>query len=94
MQRQRSKPGVPVVGLDSGTIYVQRGGKSLNEMSFTDTEQAYNTASLTLLSSHLLNTPTDLAIRRSTSTEETDRLFLVNSVGEMIVFSLLRSQMS
>ena len=62
-------------------------------MSFTDTEQAYNTASLTLLSSHLLNTPTDLAIRRSTSTEETDRLFLVNSGnGEMIVFSLLRSQ--
>lgn len=88
-----AKPGVPVVGLDSGTIYVQRGGKSLNEMSFTDTEQAYNTASLTLLSSHLLNTPTDLAIRRSTSTEETDRLFLVNSGnGEMIVFSLLRSQ--
>ena len=88
-----AKQGVPVVGLDSGTIYVQRGGKSLNEMSFTDTEQAYNTASITLLSSHLLNTPTDMAIRRSTSTEEADRLFLVNSGNsELIVFSLLRSQ--
>ena len=62
-------------------------------MSFTDTEQAYNTASITLLSSHLLNTPTDMAIRRSTSTEEADRLFLVNSGNsELIVFSLLRSQ--
>ena len=88
-----AKQGVPVVGLDSGTIYVQRGGKSLNEMSFTDTEQAYNTASITLLSSHLLNTPTDMAIRRSTSTEEADRLFLVNSGNsDLIVFSLLRSQ--
>ena len=91
--RNGIKAGVPVAGLDSGTIYVQRSGKSLNEMSFTDTELAYTTANISLLSSHLLNTPVDMAIRRSTSTEETDRLFVVNSAdGSMSVYSILRSQ--
>ena len=91
--RNGTKPGVPVAGLDSGTIYIQRSGKMLNEMSFTDTEQAYNTANISLLSSHLLNNPVDMAIRRSTSTEETDRLFVVNSGnGSMSCYSILRSQ--
>lgn len=91
--RNGIKQGVPVAGLDSGTIYVQRSGKSLNEMSFTDTELAYTTANISLLSSHLLNVPVDMAIRRSTSTEETDRLFVVNSAdGSISVYSILRSQ--
>lgn len=91
--RNGTKPGVPVAGLDSGTIYIQRSGKMLNEMAFTDTEQAYNTANISLLSSHLLNNPVDMAIRRSTSTEETDRLFVVNSGdGSMSCYSILRSQ--
>ena len=91
--RNGTKSGVPVAGLDSGTIYVQRSGKSLNEMSFTDSELAYTTANISLLSSHLLDVPIDMAMRRSTSTEETDRLFVVNSGdGSISVYSILRSQ--
>lgn len=91
--RNGIRSGIPVAGLDSGTIYCQRSGKSLNELAFTDTEQAYNTANISLLSSHLLNAPSDMALRRSTSTEETDRLFIVNSGdGSMACYSLLRSQ--
>ena len=60
-------------------------------MSFTDTELAYTTANISLLSSHLLDVPVDMAMRRSTSTEETDRLFVVNSGdGSMSVYSILR----
>ena len=91
--RNGIKPGVPVAGLDSGTIFIQRKGKSINEMLFTDSELAYSTSAISMLSGHLLSTPVDLAIRRATSTEETDRLYIVNSGdGSLAVFSILRSQ--
>lgn len=91
--RNGAKEGVPIVGLDSGTLFVQRQGKQLNELLFTDVELAYTTANISLLSGHLLKSPTDMAIRRATSTEEADRLFIVNGTdGSMTCYSLLRAQ--
>ena len=91
--RNGAKIGIPVVGLDSGTLFIQRSGKQLNEMLFTDVELSYTTSNISLLSGHLLKTPVDMAIRRATSTEEADRLFLVNGDdGSMSCFSLLRAQ--
>lgn len=91
--RNGAKIGVPVVGLDSGTLFIQRSGKQLNEMLFTDVELSYTTSNISLLSGHLLKTPVDMAIRRATSTEEADRLFLVNSDdGTISCYSLLRAQ--
>jgi len=91
--RNGAKPGVPVVGLDSGTLFIQRSGKQLNEMLFTDVELSYTTGNISLLSGHLLKTPVDMAIRRATSTEEADRLFLVNGDdGQITAYSLLRAQ--
>lgn len=91
--RHGIKEGVPVAGLDSGTLFIQRKGKSLNELFFTDAELSYTTSTISLLSSHMLETPIDMAIRRATSTEEADRLYIVNSGDSSIaVYSLLRSQ--
>jgi len=91
--RNGTKIGVPVVGLDSGTLFIQRQGKALNELVFTDAELAYTTHAVSLLSSHLLKTPVDMALRRATSTDESDRLFIVNGDdGSISVFSLLRAQ--
>jgi len=91
--RNGSKSDVPIVGVDSGTLFIQRKGKSLNELAFTDTELAYNTSNVSMLSGHLFKTPTDMAIRRATSTDESDRLMIVNGGdGSLTVFSLLRSQ--
>lgn len=91
--RNGCKPSIKPVGLDSGTLFIQRQGKSLNEFVFTDTEAAYITNRISLLSSHLLKTPVDMAIRRATSTDESDQLFIVNADdGTMAAFSMLRSQ--
>mgnify|MGYP005986958393 CR=1 FL=1 len=91
--RNGSRSDVPIVGVDSGTLFIQRKGKSLNELAFTDTELAYNTSNVSMLSGHLFKSPKDMAIRRATSTDESDRLMIVNGDdGSMIVFSLLRSQ--
>ena len=91
--RNGSKEDVPIVGVDSGTLFIQRKGKSLNELAFTDSELAYNTNNVSMLSGHLFKSPIDMAIRRATSTDESDRLMIVNSTdGSLLVFSLLRSQ--
>jgi len=91
--RNGCKPSIKPVGIDSGTLFVQRQGKSLNEFVYTDVEAAYITNRISLLSSHLLKTPVDMAIRRATSTDESDQLYIVNGDdGSIVCYSMLRSQ--
>jgi len=87
------KPGTRVLTLESGSVYIQRQGKSLNDFVFTDTQATYVTNRISLLSGHLLKTPQRIALRRAASTDEADLLMLTNeSDGSMAVFSLMRSQ--
>jgi len=91
--RYGSKPGVPIEDLNGATVFVQRQGKSLISFQYTDSTNSYQSTTLSVLSSHLIKTPTDLAIRRATSTDETDRLFIVNADdGSMTVYSILAVQ--
>jgi hypothetical protein len=92
VSRNGSREGMRVQQLQSGTIYVQRQGKNLNEFLFTDTTQSYISTSISLLSSHLINTPVELALRKSTSTEESDSLLMLNGDGTVTVYSILRQQ--
>lgn len=88
-----AKNNFPVIGLDSGTLFLQRQGKSVNELLFTDTEATYIANNVTLLSGHLVKNPVDMALNRATSTDDTDRLFIVNGDdGTIMNISLLRSQ--
>jgi hypothetical protein len=91
--RNGSQPGIRVQQLESGTLFVQRQGKSLNEMAFTDTQLTYVTSKISLLSGHLLRNPVRMALRRSVATDENDLLLIANSTdGSIAAFSLLRSQ--
>jgi len=88
-----SKPGIRVQNVDGSTIFVQRQGKALQEFTFSDTVNAYASTKISLLSSHLLKTPSELAVRRSTSTDEGDRLMVINDDdGSIACYTLLRSQ--
>jgi len=88
-----SKPGIRVQNVDGSTIFVQRQGKSLQEFVFSDTVNAYVSAKISLLSSHLLKSPSEVAVRRSTATDEGDRLMIVNDDdGSIACYTLLRSQ--
>lgn len=87
------KPGVRVQNVDGATIFLQRQGKALGEFLFSDTVNGYLTNRLSLLSSHLLKTPTHMAVRKSTSTDEGDRLLLINADdGSIACYTLLKSQ--
>jgi hypothetical protein len=93
VSRNGAKPGTRVEALESGSLFVQRQGKALNEFLFSDTQLTYVTQRISLLSGHLLKDPSRMSLRRATSTDEGDLLLLVNSTdGSMAVYSLLRTQ--
>lgn len=93
VSRNGIKPGTRVQSVESGSIYIQRQGKSLNEFVFSDTQLTYITQRISLLSGHLLKGPQRIALRRASSTEEADLLLMTNTTdGSMAAFSIMRSQ--
>jgi hypothetical protein len=76
--RNGSKPGIRVQQLEGGVIFVQRQGKSLSEIAYSDTQLTYVTSKISLLSGHLLKTPKRMALRRAVDTDENDLLLIVN----------------
>jgi hypothetical protein len=91
--RNGSKPGIRVQLLDAGTLFVQRQGKALAEVSFNDTQLTYITSKISLLSGHLLKNPKRMSLRRAVDTDENDLLLIVNGTGgTMTAYSLLRAE--
>ena len=87
------KPGLRVQNVDGATLFIQRQGKAIQEFIFSDTVNAYTSDKISLLSSHLLKSPEEMAVRVATSTDEGDRLMLVNGDdGSIACYTLLRSQ--
>ena len=90
--RRGAKEGIKPVGVESGTLFIQKSGKAIREFSFSDTELSYVSKNISLLSSHLLSTPIDMALRKATSTTEGDMLLIVNTDGTLITYSMLKDQ--
>ena len=91
--RLGAKPGIPIEDLNGATLFIQRQGKSLNAFQYGDSTASYQVQPLSTLSSHLLKTPIDMAARRASSTDESDRIFIVNGEdGSMAVYSILVGQ--
>jgi hypothetical protein len=87
------KPGLRVQNVDGATLFIQRQGKAIQEFIFSDSVNAYTSDKISLLSSHLLKSPEEMAVRVATSTDEGDRLMLINGDdGSIACYTLLRSQ--
>lgn len=86
------RAGTRVHDVEGATHFLQRGGGSLREMLFADTEQAYQTNNVSLLSSHLVRDPVCIGLRRSSGPNDADYEFIVNGDGTMGVFCTLRLQ--
>lgn len=91
--RLGAKAGIPIEDLNGASVFIQRQGKSINAFQFGDTTASYQIQNISALSSHLLKDPVDMAARRAASTDESDRLFVVNATdGSMAVYSILVGQ--
>lgn len=86
------KEGLRVVEVSGAILFIQRFGKALREYLYNDIEQNYSSNNLSLLSSHLIVDPVDMALRKSTSTDEADFVPIVNSDGTLCLLTTLREQ--
>ncbi len=85
-------PGLRWASVEGATMFVQRGGKSVREFVFIDTEQDYQANNVSLLSSHLISVPVDFAQRKATATDEGDLVVACNDDGTAATLSTLRTQ--
>tara|TARA_R110002012_G_scaffold60607_1_gene158610 strand:+ start:380 stop:2338 length:1959 start_codon:yes stop_codon:yes gene_type:complete len=91
--RNGSKEGIRVQQLESGILFIQRQGKALSTINYSDTTLSYQTSKVSLLSGHLLKNPTNMSIRRAVATDENDLLLITNGTdGTICAYSLLQSQ--
>ncbi len=91
--RAGSKQGIRVQQLESGVLFIQRQGKILSEIAYSDTQLTYLTSKISLLSGHLLKNPTRMALRRAVDTDENDLLLITNATdGSIAAYSIMRSQ--
>jgi hypothetical protein len=90
--RRGLQAGVPVVEVDGAQLFVQRLGRALREFIFLDTEGAYRSDILSLLSPHLFRAPVDMTARKGSSRDDADHVLIVDADGDMTAMTTLRSQ--
>jgi hypothetical protein len=83
---------VKPISVDGSTIFIERGGRVVREFVFNDLERSYNASSLSILASHLIQSPVALAVRPSGTVNPTSYVYVVNSDGTIAVLSILRSE--
>jgi len=83
---------IPPSNVDGATLFIDRTGKSVREFLFAYAEDAYSSGTVSLLASHLLNAPVDMASLRGTSSDDANYLYIVNKDGTVAVFNSLRDQ--
>jgi len=103
--KRGARDGIRPVATEGGTFFIQRQGKALREMNFSDTELSYVAQNVSVLASHLIVDPKAMAIRPATDTTEGDLLMIVNGTsttgyrsassglgGKLICFMLNKQQ--
>ena len=80
------------LAFDGATIYVQKTGKSVREFLFSDKESAYVSTPLSLISSHLISSPTQMASVKGAFDRPEQYAFVVNDDGTMAVFHSIRNE--
>ena len=83
---------VPPKNIDGSVIFIDRTGKSIREFLFDYNEDAYTSGTVSLLASHLLNSPVDMDVSRGTANDDANYVYFINSDGTAAVFNSLRSQ--
>ncbi len=83
---------IEVVDVDGSTIFVDRNGKTIYDFVYSFNEDAYVTHDRSVLSSHLIKQPTDMAMLSGTTSEDANWLFIPNSDGSVTILNTLRDQ--
>tara|TARA_R110001599_G_scaffold91984_6_gene241431 strand:+ start:402 stop:2855 length:2454 start_codon:yes stop_codon:yes gene_type:complete len=91
-QTSNGASNIEVQEVDGSTIFVDRNGKSLRDFVFSFNEDAYVTQDLSVLASHLIVQPIDMALLTGTQSDDANWLFFVNADGNGTILNTLRAQ--
>ena len=91
-QTSHGSSNIEVQDVDGSTLFVDRHGKSLLGFLYSFNEDAYTTDDRSVLASHLINQPVDMALLAGTASDDANWLFIVNSDGSATILNTLRSQ--
>lgn len=81
------------VDIEGSVMFVERKGQGLMAFAASDnTTDIYNTSNSSLINSHLINSPVDIAVERNNLTQQTNYVYIVNDDGTLCVVNLLASQ--
>lgn len=82
--------------LDGATLFVQRNGAAIYEFLYSDTQQAYASTNVSVLSTHLIDAPVDMAVQHayvSGGTRGAEQYaYVLNEDGTLAVFNSNRSE--
>ena len=77
---------------DGALVFLTKSKGAVREFVYSDVSQAYNADALTLLSPHLIGTPSQMVSQREAQDQVEAYLYLVNSDGKMPVFMSIRKE--
>lgn len=83
---------VQPTSIDGATIFSEKGGKTVREYLYTDTEEAYTATSISTIASHLIDTPKYLAVVHSGFDLPDSYAAFTLSNGDITLFSSNRAE--
>ena len=84
------------IPFDGASLFSQKNGKAIREYVFSDVEQAYRSTSVSVLASHLIDTPKQLSMMTGNESKPEQFAFFLNSGstddGKLAVFHSIRDE--
>ena len=91
-QTQHGSLNLEAQSADGATLFVDRNGNTLRQYVFSFNEDAYTSTDISVLSSHLIDQPKDIALLAGTTSEDANWVFLVNQDGAGAILNTMRAQ--
>ena len=91
-QTQHGSKFLEAKSLDGATLFVDKNGKTLRQYLYNYNEDAYNSVDISVLSSHLIDSPLDVGVLAGSTTEDANYVVIINQDGSAAILNTLRSQ--
>jgi hypothetical protein len=81
------------ITIDGRTLYIQRTGKAIREfVQSSDVTNIYNSNSISILASHLVSNPVNMAAFRGSEEVDANYAYFVNNDGTILVYNVLGAE--
>ena len=91
-QTQHGSSNLEAKSIDGATLFVDQNGKSIRQFVYSFNEDAYTSNDISVLSSHLIKQPIDLAVLTGTTSEDSSWVFIINTDGTASILNTVRAQ--